>query len=130
LEEGKMAQRKKSVAKRRQKAVKRGKAPKRVKAAKRKATKHSAIKAKSRIVPTKAKTKRAATKILIPKKAAPKKQQGELPIEVVKVETVEEPTPGVVIVTEYETVRVRRPKVTVEEDKLQESAGIPESNGK
>ena len=53
----------------------------------------------------------------------------ELPIEVVKVETIEEPAPGVVVVKEYQSVRVRRPKVTVEEDKPQESTGIPESNG-
>ena len=125
-----MAKRTKSVATRRHKTVKRGKAAKRVKAAQRKVAKRSAIKAKSRPVSTKAKTKRAATKILTPKKAAPQKQQGELPIEVVKVETVEEPAPGVVVVTEYESVRVSRPKVTAEEEKPQESAGIPESNGK
>jgi len=125
-----MAQRKKSVATRRMKTVKRRKAPKRVKAAQRKVTKRSAIKAKSRTVPTKAKTKRPATKIPASKKATPQKRQGELPIEVVKVETVEEPAPGIVVVTEYESVRVRRPKVTAEEEQPQESAGIPESNGK
>ena len=125
-----MAKRTKSVATRRTKTVKRGKAPKRVKAAQRKGAKPSATKAKSRTVPAKAKTKRSTTKILTPKKAAPQKQQGELPIEVVKVETVEEPAPGVVVVTEYEAVRVNRQKVTSEGEKPQESAGIPESNGK
>ena len=125
-----MAQRKKSVATRRGKTVKGRKAPKRVKAARRKATKRSATKAKSRTTPAKTKAKRPTAKLLSSKKAAPRKQQGELPIEVVKVETVEEPAPGVVVVKEYESVRVRRPNVTAEEDKPQESAGIPESNGK
>lgn len=124
-----MAQRRKSVATRRGKSVKRGKAPKRVKAAQRKPAKRSAPKAKSRAVPTKARTKRPAAAIAAPKKAAPRKQQAELPIEVVKVETVEEPAPGVVVVKEYQSVRVRRPKVTAQEDKPQESAGIPDSDG-
>ena len=124
-----MAQRRKSVATRRGKSVKGGKAPKRVKAAIRKAAKRAVPKAKSRAVPTKSGTKRPAAVIAAPKKAAPRKQQTELPIEVVKVETVEEPAPGVVVVKEYQSVRVRRPKVTAAEDKPQESAGIPESNG-
>ena len=109
--------------------MKRGKAPRRVKAAQRKVAKRSATKLKSRAVPTKAKTKRPVAKIAAPKKEAPRKQRAELPIEVVKVETVEEPVPGVVVVKEYQSVRVRRRKVTVEENKPQESAGIPESNG-
>lgn len=124
-----MAQRRKSVAKGRGKTVKRGKAPKRAKAAQRKPAKRSATKAKSRAVATKAKTARPVARIAAPKKAAPPKQQAELPIEVVKIESVEEPVPGVVVVKEYATVRVRRPKVTADEDKPQASAGIPESNG-
>ena len=124
-----MAQRRKSVAKGRGKTVKRGKAQKRANAAQRKPAKRSATKAKYRTVAIKAKTARPVAKIAAPKKAAPRKQQAELPIEVVKVESVEEPAPGVVVVKEYATVRVRRPKVTADEDKPQESAGIPESNG-
>jgi hypothetical protein len=122
-------QRKKSTAARRGKTVKRGKAPRRAKAAHRKPAKRGATKAKSPAVPTKAKTRRPAAKIAAPKKAAPRKQQSELPIEVVRVETVEEPVPGVVVVKEYATVRVRRPKVTAEPETPPESAGIPESNG-
>jgi len=125
-----MAQQKKGAATRRGKTVKRRKAPKRVKAAQRKVAKRSATKARSRTVPTKAKTKRPAAKIVTPKKDVQRKRQGELPIEVVRVETVEESAPGVVVVKAVESVRVRRPKVTAEEDKPQDSAGIPESNGK
>jgi hypothetical protein len=125
-----MAQRKKGAATRRGKTVKRRKAPKRVKAAQRKVAKRSAIKPKSRAVPKKAKTKRPAAKIATPKKDVPRKRQVELPIEVVRVETVEEPAPGVVIVKAVESVRVRRPKVTAEKDKPQESAALPELNGK
>ena len=124
-----MAQQKRGVATRRQKAVKRGKAPKRAKAAQRKVAKRSATKAKSRVAPKKTKAKRPAAKIATPRKDVPRKQRGEVPIEVVRVETVQAPVPGVVVVAEYESVRARRPKVTAEEDKPQESAGIPESNG-
>ena len=124
-----MAQRKKSAAARRGKSVKRGKAPRRVKA-QRKAAKRGAAKAKSRTVPTKAKTRRPVAKIPASRKGVPQKPQDELPIEVVKVETIEEPAPGVVVVKEYGSVRVRRPKVTAEAEKPQESAGIPDSNGK
>jgi hypothetical protein len=125
-----MAQRKKGAATRRGKTIKRRKAPKRVKAAQRKVTKRSATKARSRTVPTKAKTKRPAAKIATPKKDVPSKRQVVLPIEVVRVETVEEPAPGVVVVKAVESMRVRRPKVTAEEDKPQESASISELNGK
>lgn len=124
-----MARRKKSAAARRGKSVKRGKAPRRVKA-QRKAAKRGAAKAKSRTVPTKAKTRRPVAKIPASRKGVPQKPQEELPIEVVKVETIEEPAPGVVVVKEYGSVRVRRPKVTAEAQKPQESAGIPDSNGK
>lgn len=124
-----MARRKKSAAARRGKSVKRGKAPRRVKA-QRKAAKRGAAKAKSRTVPTKAKTRRPVAKIPASRKGVPQKPQDELPIEVVKVETIEEPAPGVVVVKEYGSVRVRRPKVTAEAQKPQESAGIPDSNGK
>ena len=124
-----MARRKKSAAARRGKSVKRGKAPRRVKA-QRKAAKRGAAKAKSRTVPTKAKTRRPVAKIPASRKGVPQKPQEELPIEVVKVETIEEPAPGVVVVKEYGSVRVRRPKVTAEAEKPQESAGIPDSNGK
>jgi hypothetical protein len=125
-----MAQRRKSAAARRGKSVKRGKAPRRVKAAQRKTAKRGATKAKSRTVPTKAKTRRPVAKIPASRKGVPQKRQEELPIEVVKVETIEEPAPGVVVVKEYGSVRVRRPKVTAEAEKPQESAGIPDSNGK
>ena len=95
----------------------------------RRSQKHSATKAKSRTVPTKATMKRPAGKIATSKKDVPRKRQGELPIEVVRVETTEEPAPGVVVVKAVESVRVRRPKVAAEEDKPEESVGIPESNG-
>src|SRR4029077_17509725 len=124
-----MAQRKKGAATRRGKTVKRRKAPKRVKAVQRKVAKRSATKARSRTLPTKAQTKRPEAKIVTPKKDAPRKRQGELPIEVVRVETVDEPAPGVVVVKEFASVRVRRPKMTAEGAKPQESSGIPESNG-
>ena len=123
-----MAQQRKRIATRRGKTVKRGKAPKGVKAAQRKAAKRRATKAKSRTVPTRAKG--PVGRVPAPKKEAPRKRRGELPIEVVRVETVEEPTPGVVVVKAHESVRVRRPTVTAEADELPTSAGVSESNGK
>lgn len=123
-----MAQRKKSAATRRRTAVKRRKAPRRAKAAQRKVRTRSVTKAKSRTAPAKAKTKRPVAKTPASKKAVPPKQQGELPIEVIKVEQIEEPAPGVVVVTE--SARMRRTPATTAPDEPKESAGIPESNGK
>ena len=119
-----MAQRRKSTAARRGKTVKR-KARTRVKA-----TKRRAAKAKSRAASTKAKVGRPVAKVPTSRKGATQKRQEVVPIEVVKVETVEEPVPGVVVVKEYASVRARRPKVTGEPQAPQQSAGIPDSDGK
>jgi AbiV family abortive infection protein len=66
----------------------------------------SAAKAKSKRTALRAKTKRAVRKRLTPSKVKPLQQSTEPSIEVIKVETVEEPAPGTVVVTEYEEVRV------------------------
>jgi len=73
--------------------------------AKRTATR-SAVKAKPKKTALRAKTKRAVGKRLIPSRVKSPQPSTEPPIEVIKVETVNEPVPGTVIVTEYETVRV------------------------
>ena len=107
-----MAKRKKAAAGRRGKAAKSRGAAKRGKAArkpaKRKAVKRKAAKAKPVKKAAPAKKKAPAPKKAAAKKAAPPKQQPmESPIEVIEVETVEEPIPGVVVVTDYEAVRIR-----------------------
>jgi hypothetical protein len=99
-----MAQGKKRASARRGKTVRRSKAPQRAKGAK-KTAKRSATKAKPKKAAIKAKSKRAVSKRPAPK-IKPPQQRAELPIEVIKIETVDKPAPGTVIVTEYEEVRV------------------------
>ena len=105
-----MAKAKKRVATRK-KNSKRGKViakPARKKAAKRTAPN----KAKSKVRSLgKSATKPAANKNLVPKTAARKepRQVVEAPIETTIIDVIEEPTPGVVVVTEYESVRTATP---------------------
>jgi len=101
-----MAQSKKRASARRGKAARRSKAPQRVKAAGKKTAKRSAVTAKPKKAAIKAKAKRAVGKRMIPNRAKPPQQRTGPPIEVIKVETVDEPVPGTMIVTEYEEVRV------------------------
>lgn len=99
-----MAQGKKRASARRAKVARRSKAPTRATA--KKTAKRSAVKAKPKKAAPRAKAKRAISKRLTPGQAKPSQQPKKPPIEVIKVETVDEPAPGTVIVTEYEEVRV------------------------
>ena len=105
-----MAKAKKRVATRK-KSSKRGKAsakPARKKAAKRATPK----KAKSKVRRAgKSATKPAAKKKRPPKTAARKapRQVAEVPVETTIIDVIEEPVPGVVVVTEYESVRTVTP---------------------
>ena len=110
-----MAQGKKRASARRGKVVRRSKAP--MRATVRKTAKRSAVKAKPKKTALRAKTKRAVGKQLTPSKAKPPQKRTELPIEVIKVETVDQPAPGTVIVTEYEQVRVPAGGSTTKKDK-------------
>jgi len=105
-----MAKAKKRVA-RRKKSSKRGKAsakPARKKAAKRTTPKQAKSKVRGAAKPM-AKKQR-------PSKIAARKAPRKLPIQVVEVpfeetiiDVIEEPVPGVVVVTEYETIRTATP---------------------
>ncbi len=107
-----MAKAKKRVATRK-KSSKRGKAsakPARKKAAKRTTPK----KAKSKV----RRAARAAPKSLAKKKLPPKtakaprkppRQVVEIPVEDTIIDVIEEPVPGVVVVTEYESIRPATP---------------------
>ena len=101
-----MAQRKKRGAARKA-TPKRGRAPKR--AARTKAAKRVAAKAKTtpkkRV--TKTKANRAATKKAPIKAPGPPPQQGDSAAETVIVDVIEEPVPGVTLVTEFEATRVQ-----------------------
>ncbi len=108
-----MARRKKAKRGRRT-SPKRAKAPAKRAKSGRNATTRAAAKAKSKKrSPPRAKA--AASKQA--KRAAPRKQRKAKtakplrPVETVIVDTIEEPVPGMVVVTEYEAV-VQRPKPT------------------
>jgi hypothetical protein len=102
-----MAQRKKAKRVRQTSPKKAKVAAKRGKSARGVVTKRAAAKTKSMKRSTPKQMKRAAPKKR-PMGKAPKPLQ---PVETVIVDTVEEPVPGVVVVTEYEAV-VQRPKTT------------------
>ena len=93
-----MAQRKKRVAARKGKPATRGKARKPAKSVRGKAAKRTSAKATPRKRVTKAKSKRTTVKKLVPT------------VETVIVDMIEEPVPGVVVVTEFEATGIREPK--------------------
>ena len=103
-----MAQRRKVRAAQRGKATKRRSTRSRAAAAK--ATKRHPAKAKT-------KTKRIVAKPIAPKMVARRKEPKELPIKVVRVEQVNEPALGVVVVSEHESVQVGPIQVTAGPEK-------------
>ena len=109
-----MAQRKKGKAAQRRKTATPRKTRGRVAASR--ATKRSSAKARPQKRSAKAKTKRIVAKLIPTKKAIQRKQPKELPIEVVRVEQVDEPAPGVVVVAEYESVQAGPTQVTTVPD--------------
>ena len=78
--------------------------PARKKAAKRSAPKKAESKARSK---GNAATKPAAKRRLVPKTAARKepRQVAKAPVEATIIDVIEEPIPGVVVITEYESVQ-------------------------
>ena len=100
-----MAKAKKRVATRK-KSSKRGKAsakPARRKAAKRTMPKQAKSKAKGAAKPMS--NKQRQSKIA----ARKTRRQVEVPVEDTIIDVIEEPVPGVVVVTEYETIRMATP---------------------
>ena len=112
-----MAQRKRGRAPQRGKTA-RSRSTRNRTAAKTKLTKRSLTKVVPRKKSAKAKAKRGVAKLTKPKMAAPREKPRELPIEVVKVEQVNEPAPGAVVVSEYESVQVRPTSATTLSDEL------------
>jgi hypothetical protein len=104
-----MAKAKKRVAARK-KISKRGKAS--AKPARKKAAKHTTSKkAKSKVRAGRTTPKSAAKKKPSPKTAARKAPRPavEVPVEDTIIDVIEEPVPGTVVVTEYESVRIGNP---------------------
>src|SRR5438128_10524362 len=99
-----MAQRKKRGAARKA-TLKRGRAPKR--AARTRTIKRVASKTTPKKRVTKAKAKRAVTKKAATKTPGPPPPQGDAAAETVIVDVIEEPVPGVTVVTEFEAARVQ-----------------------
>jgi hypothetical protein len=119
-----MAQRKKRAAVT-GKASTRGKARTRSKPAPRIAAKRVAGAASSKKRTTKAKSKRAVAKKAALTRAA--KQPDKSLAETVIVDVIEQPAPGVTVVTEFEEVRVRGPGETTEQLKGEQGPGPSES---
>ena len=113
-----MAQRKRGRAAQRGKTARSRSTRNRTAAAKTKLTKRSLTKVVPRRKSAKAKAKRGVAKLTKPKMAAPREKPKELPIEIVKVEQVHEPAPGVVAVSEYESVQVGPTSATTLSDEL------------
>ena len=109
-----MTQRKKQAAARRGKAAKRGKARKPAKSVRGKTAKRTRAKAKSKKRATKTK-KRAEAKTMVPK------------AETVVVDIVEEPVPGVTVVTEFEATEMRGPSTNPEQPEESRGAAPPKS---
>jgi hypothetical protein len=110
-----MAQRKKRVAARKRKAATRGKARKPAKSVRGKTAKRTSARATPRKRVTKAKSKRAVAKKVVPT------------VETVIVDMIEEPVPGVMVVTEFEATRIRGPNANLEQPKESRAAAPPES---
>lgn len=105
-----MAKRMQRALARKKTASKRGKVRTKAKSAPRKAAKRVAVKTKPKKQATKARAKRAAPEKAAPRPTEPPRQAAEAPDETVIVDIIEEPVPGVVVVTEFESVRTNRPE--------------------
>jgi hypothetical protein len=104
-----MAKRKQRVLARKKTASKSGKARTKAKSAPKKAAKRITVKTKAKKRVTKAHVRPAAPKRAAPRAAEPPRQPALAPDETVIFDIIEEPVPGVVVVTEFETVRTSRP---------------------
>ena len=123
-----MAKAKKRVAAR-NKRSKRGKAsdkPARKKSAKRATAKRAKSKVRrAGMRPTRPVAKKKRAPMTVAKKAARKspKQEPAVRVETTIVDVIEEPVPGVVVVTEYESVRTTTPISPGSEPKHGDAAG-------
>ena len=114
-----MVQRKQRAAKSRQGTRKRVTARSKAKSVAKKAAKRGVVKTKSkkraaRKQATGPGPKRSRAKKAAAKKASTRKQRKAPPAETILLDVVEEPIPGVLVVTEFETTRTRSPGTTAE----------------
>ena len=104
-----MAKRKRRALGRKKTAAKRGKARARVKSTRRKVAKRAGRKTKAKKQTTKPRAKRAAPKKVTPQSVEPLRQPAGATEEAVIVDIIEEPAPGVVVVTEFASVQTTTP---------------------
>jgi hypothetical protein len=109
LAERHMAKRKRRALGRKKTAAKRGKARARVKSTRRKVAKRVGRKTKAKKQTTKPRAKRAAPKKVTPQSVEPPRQPAGATEEAVIVDIIEEPAPGVVVVTEFASVQTTTP---------------------
>ena len=124
-----MAQRKKQATVRKGKSTAHGKTRKASKSARGKAANQTVAKPTQKKRLAKPKSKRAGAKKVARKKVRSMKPPSTPAVETVVVDVIEEPVPGVTVVTEFEAIEVREPSAGP--DKAEESEGptTPESEG-
>ena len=110
-----MAQRKKRAAARRGKTPTHGKARKPAKTVRGKTAKRTSAKATPKKRGIKAKSKRAVVKKVVQT------------VETVIVDVIEEPVPGIMVVTEFEATAIRGPNANPEQPEESRGATPPES---
>jgi hypothetical protein len=104
-----MAKRKRRASARKKMAAKRGKARARIKSTRRKVAKRAGRKTKAKKQATKPRAKRAAPKKVTPQSVEPPRRPAGATEETVIIDIIEEPAPGVVVVTEFESVQTTTP---------------------
>jgi hypothetical protein len=134
-----MIKRKQRASARKKTASKRGKAHTRIKSSPRKsakrvgrktraekATKRDAVKTKAKKQTIKPRAKRTAPKKAVAPPSGAPTQLAEATEETVIVDIIDEPVPGVVVVTEFESVRISRPETDTPQSEGKEGSGIAE----
>ena len=126
-----MAKRKERALARKGTASKRGKAGKKVKSSPRKSAKRTkktaqrvAAKTKAKKLGTNPRARQAALKKVGPRPAESSTKAAEATEETVIVDIVEEAAPGVVVVTEFESVRTSGPEAPSPRPEGEESADL------
>ena len=104
-----MAKRKRQALGRKKAAAKRGKARARVKSTRRKVAKRAGGKTKAKKQTIRPRAKRTAPKKTGPRPTEPPRQPAGATEETVIVDIIEEPAPGVVVVTEFASVQTTTP---------------------
>ena len=134
-----MAKRKQRASARKKTASKRKKARTRTKSSPRtsaklvgrktraeKTTKRAAVKTKAKNQAIKPRAKRTAPKKAVPPPSKAPTQLAEATDETVIVDIIDEPVPGVVVVTEFESIRISRPETDTPQPEGEERSGLAE----